>query len=193
MQSPKKRRSMRTAAVWRCMHKTGPNQKRHSGRSLADKAPPYLARNMAILHGVFVALFTASGLLFRHASLAGSSSCYADFCSCSGSGIVALNCWPRMRAFLLATSEEQRARFMLPRGVLSAVEFNVTSKYTASSASGGRCDFGISGLEVRTVQRRAAVSVTARIKFAKRRSELLEDSNSRPPRCGVLAFWVAFF
>lgn len=34
-------------------------------------APPDLARNMAILHGVFVALFTASGLLFRHASLAG--------------------------------------------------------------------------------------------------------------------------
>jgi hypothetical protein len=26
---------------------------------------------MAIGHGVFVALFTASGLLFRHASLAG--------------------------------------------------------------------------------------------------------------------------
>ena len=39
---------------------------------LPSGAPPYLARNMAILHGVFVALFTASGLLFRHASLAGS-------------------------------------------------------------------------------------------------------------------------
>ncbi|MCU1337325.1 MAG: hypothetical protein JWO19_2906 [Bryobacterales bacterium] len=38
---------------------------------LPSGAPPYLARNMAILHGVFVALFTASGLLFRHASLAG--------------------------------------------------------------------------------------------------------------------------
>ena len=35
-------------------------------------APPDLARNMAIGHGVFVALFTASGLLFRHANLAGS-------------------------------------------------------------------------------------------------------------------------
>jgi len=33
-------------------------------------APPYLARNMAIGHGVLVALFTASGLMFRHASLA---------------------------------------------------------------------------------------------------------------------------
>jgi len=33
-------------------------------------APPYMARNMAIGHAVFVALFTASGLLFRHASLA---------------------------------------------------------------------------------------------------------------------------
>jgi hypothetical protein len=34
-------------------------------------APPDMARNMAVGHGVFVALFTASGLLFRHASLAG--------------------------------------------------------------------------------------------------------------------------
>ncbi len=38
---------------------------------LPSGAPPYLARNMAIGHGVFVALFIASGLLFRHASLAG--------------------------------------------------------------------------------------------------------------------------
>jgi hypothetical protein len=38
---------------------------------LPSGAPPDLARNMAIGHGVFVALFTASGLLFRHASLAG--------------------------------------------------------------------------------------------------------------------------
>ena len=38
---------------------------------LPSGAPPYLARNMVILHGVFVASFTASGLLFRHASLAG--------------------------------------------------------------------------------------------------------------------------
>jgi hypothetical protein len=37
---------------------------------LPSGAPPYLARNMVILHGVFVALFTTSGLLFRHASLA---------------------------------------------------------------------------------------------------------------------------
>jgi len=37
---------------------------------LPSGAPPYLARNMVIGHGVFVALFTASGLLFRHASLA---------------------------------------------------------------------------------------------------------------------------
>ena len=36
---------------------------------LPSGAPPYLARNMAIGHGIFVALFTASGLLFRHASL----------------------------------------------------------------------------------------------------------------------------
>ena len=38
---------------------------------LPSGAPPDMARNMAIGHGVFVALFTASGLLFRHASLAG--------------------------------------------------------------------------------------------------------------------------
>ncbi|MES1260383.1 MAG: hypothetical protein ABUS49_01510 [Acidobacteriota bacterium] len=38
---------------------------------LPSGAPPYLARNMAIGHGVFVTLFTASGLMFRHASLAG--------------------------------------------------------------------------------------------------------------------------
>jgi hypothetical protein len=37
---------------------------------LPSGAPPDLARNMAIGHGVFVVLFTSSGLLFRHASLA---------------------------------------------------------------------------------------------------------------------------
>ena len=37
---------------------------------LPSGVPFPLARNMAIGHGVFVALFTASGLLFRHASLA---------------------------------------------------------------------------------------------------------------------------
>jgi hypothetical protein len=39
--------------------------------TLPSGAPPYLARNMAIGHGVYTALFTASGLLFRRASLAG--------------------------------------------------------------------------------------------------------------------------
>jgi hypothetical protein len=38
---------------------------------LPSGAPPYLARNMAIGHGVLVVLLTTSGLLFRHASLAG--------------------------------------------------------------------------------------------------------------------------
>ena len=37
---------------------------------LPSGAPPDLARRMAIGHGVQVVLFTASGLLFRHASLA---------------------------------------------------------------------------------------------------------------------------
>ena len=36
---------------------------------LPSGAPPYLARNMAIGHGVYVVLFVASGLLFRRASL----------------------------------------------------------------------------------------------------------------------------
>jgi hypothetical protein len=39
--------------------------------TLPSGAPPDMARRMAIGHGVFVALFTASGLLFRRASLAG--------------------------------------------------------------------------------------------------------------------------
>lgn len=39
---------------------------------LPSGAPPDFARRMAIGHGVNVALFAASGLLFRHASLAGS-------------------------------------------------------------------------------------------------------------------------
>jgi hypothetical protein len=37
---------------------------------LPSGAPPDMARRMAIGHGVYVALFTASALLFRHASLA---------------------------------------------------------------------------------------------------------------------------
>ena len=39
---------------------------------LLSDAPSGLPRNVAVMHGVLVALFTASGLLFRHASLAGS-------------------------------------------------------------------------------------------------------------------------
>ena len=38
---------------------------------LPSGAPPDFARRMAIGHGVYVALFLASGLSFRHASLAG--------------------------------------------------------------------------------------------------------------------------
>jgi hypothetical protein len=39
--------------------------------TLPSGAPPDMARRMAIGHGVYTALFTASGLMFRHASLAG--------------------------------------------------------------------------------------------------------------------------
>jgi hypothetical protein len=39
--------------------------------TLPSGAPPYLARNMAIGHGLCTALFTASGLLFWHASVSG--------------------------------------------------------------------------------------------------------------------------
>src|SRR6267378_8480601 len=46
-----------------------------------------------------------------------------------------------MRAFLLATSAGQRARLMLPTGVLSGVEFPVTSKYVGSLASNDNCEF----------------------------------------------------
>jgi hypothetical protein len=46
-----------------------------------------------------------------------------------------------MRAFLLATSAGPRGRLMLPRGMLSGVECPVTSKYVASPASKGSCDF----------------------------------------------------
>jgi hypothetical protein len=38
---------------------------------LPSGAPPDMARRMAIGHGVYVGLFIASGLMFRHASLAG--------------------------------------------------------------------------------------------------------------------------
>jgi hypothetical protein len=38
---------------------------------LPSGAPPDMARRMAIGHGVYVVLFIASGLMFRHASLAG--------------------------------------------------------------------------------------------------------------------------
>jgi hypothetical protein len=41
--------------------------------TLPSGAPPYLARNMGIGHAVNVVLFTASGLLFQHASLADGS------------------------------------------------------------------------------------------------------------------------
>lgn len=40
---------------------------------LPSGAPPDLARNMAISHGISVALLIASGLLFRQASLSGNS------------------------------------------------------------------------------------------------------------------------
>jgi hypothetical protein len=39
---------------------------------LPSGAPPDMARRMAIGHALLVTLFTASGLMFRHASLAGS-------------------------------------------------------------------------------------------------------------------------
>src|SRR5882757_9787498 len=45
-----------------------------------------------------------------------------------------------IRAFLLATSAGQRARLMLPTGLLSGVELPVTSKYVASLASNDSCE-----------------------------------------------------
>src|SRR5271156_696840 len=46
-----------------------------------------------------------------------------------------------MRALLLATSAGQRARLMLPTGLLSDVELFVTSKYVAALASNDNCEF----------------------------------------------------
>src|SRR5882672_11972596 len=46
-----------------------------------------------------------------------------------------------VRAFLLATSAGQRARLMLPTGLLSGVELPVTSKYVASLASNDSGEF----------------------------------------------------
>ena len=40
---------------------------------LSLDAPSGPVRNVAVMHGVFVGLFTASGLMFRHASLAGAA------------------------------------------------------------------------------------------------------------------------
>src|SRR5450755_4262318 len=45
------------------------------------------------------------------------------------------------RALLLATSAGQRARLMLPTGLLSGVELFVTSKYVAALASSDNCEF----------------------------------------------------
>ena len=45
-----------------------------------------------------------------------------------------------MRAFRLANSACQRARLMLPTGMLSGVEFSVTSMYMAAHSSEESCD-----------------------------------------------------
>jgi hypothetical protein len=52
------------------------------------------------------------------------------------------NVYNFMRAFLLATSAGQRARLMLPTGLLSVVECPVTSKYIPSLSSGESSEFG---------------------------------------------------
>ncbi len=49
--------------------------------------------------------------------------------------------YARMRAFLLATSAGQRARLMLPTGLLSGVALPVTSIYVASEAGASSCEF----------------------------------------------------
>jgi hypothetical protein len=51
---------------------------------LPSGAPSDMALRMAIGHGVFVSLFTASGLLLRHASLAGWGKTQADYKSAAG-------------------------------------------------------------------------------------------------------------
>src|ERR1700736_2376110 len=69
------------------------------------------------------------------------------------------------RAFLLATSAGQRARLMLPTGVLSGVAFPVTSKYTASLASDESCEFG-NKVSRATVWNGAAASFHSTLAFS---------------------------
>src|SRR5271165_155025 len=71
----------------------------------------------------------------------------------------------RMRAFLLATSEGQRARLMLPTGVLSDVEFPVTSKYVVSAASGRSSEF-LKSVSRATVWKDASVSFHSTLAFS---------------------------
>src|SRR5271167_192360 len=70
-----------------------------------------------------------------------------------------------MRTFLLATSAGQRARLMLPTGVLSGVECPVTSKYIASPASGPSCEFG-RRVSRATVWKGASVSFHSTLAFS---------------------------
>src|SRR5260221_7722681 len=71
----------------------------------------------------------------------------------------------RMRAFLLATSAGQRARLMLPTGVLSGVEFPVTSKYVDSLAAIGSFDFR-SRVSRATVWKGASASLHSTLAFS---------------------------
>src|SRR5260221_14690026 len=79
----------------------------------------------------------------------------------------------RMGGFLLAPSAGQRARLMLPTGVLSGVHFPVTSKYVDSLASIGSCDFG------RTVSRATVWEGAS----ASLRSTLAFSIEKRASRC----------
>ncbi len=69
-----------------------------------------------------------------------------------------------MRAFLLATSAGQRARLMLPTGVLSGVELPVTSKYVVALSSGSSRERG-SRVSLATVWKGASISFHSTLAF----------------------------
>src|SRR5207244_7436770 len=71
----------------------------------------------------------------------------------------------RMRAFLLATSAGQRARLMLPTGVLSGVELPVTSKYVAALSSASSREHG-SRVSLATVWKGASISFHSTLAFS---------------------------
>src|SRR6266699_4343879 len=84
-----------------------------------------------------------------------------------------------MRAFLLATSAGQRARLMLPTGVLSGVELLVTSKYVVALSSGSSRERG-SRVSLAIMWKGASISFHSTLAFS------IQKSASRRLRQSVI-------